>query len=397
MWTVFKKEILEMLRERRTLVFTFLLPTVVIPVLIAGFGGLAGYKAGQEAERTLNYAVVGAGFAPELNTRLSALPRLTRLSLPEGETAEAAVKNGEVDFALVIPPGFEAAMTKGRNMSVELHYNDAVKVDIVGRRMRLLVTSYGADVRQRFLAAHAIDAEAQHFVTQPVILEVKSTASERQKTGEIIGAFLPYIILMMGFTASMSVALDIGAGEKERGTLESLLLLPLPRYQLVLAKFFAIALIGVIAGLVSVISLVVWGLGLFKDAGGALEQMLGSAGAGDILLVGLMVLPANAMVAALLLAISFYARSYREAGQYASVTMLLLIGPILLALLPNMQLRNGWAWMPITNIALAVKEIVKGTLLWSDFAVVFLSTTLVAALLLWFCTWWCKREAVLFR
>ena len=53
--------------------------------------------------------------------------------------------------------------------------------------------------------------------------------------------------------------------------------------------------------------------------------------------------------------------------------------------------------MPITNIALAVKEIVKGTLLWSDFAVVFLSTTLVAGLLLWFCTWWCKREAVLFR
>ena len=102
-------------------------------------------------------------------------------------------------------------------------------------------------------------------------------------------------------------------------------------------------------------------------------------------------------IAALLLAISFYARSYREAGQYASVMMLLLIGPIVLALLPNMQLRNGWAWMPITNIALAVKEIVKGTLLWSDFAVVFLSTTLVAGLLLWFCTWWCKREAVLFR
>jgi sodium transport system permease protein len=174
MWTVFKKEILEMLRERRTLVFTFLLPTVVIPVLIAGFGGLAGYKAGQEAERTLTYAVVGAGFAPELDARLSSLPRLTRLDLPAGETAEAAVKNGEVDFALVIPPDFEAALTEGRSMSVELHYNDAVKVDTFGRRMRLLVTSYGAEVRQRFLAAHAIDLEAQHFVTQPINLEVRS-------------------------------------------------------------------------------------------------------------------------------------------------------------------------------------------------------------------------------
>jgi sodium transport system permease protein len=397
MWTVFKKEFLEMLRERRTLIFTFLLPTVVIPLLIGGFGGLAGYKTGQEAERVLKYAVVGAEYAPELSARLQALPLLERVPLAAGDQADAAVRNGSANFVLVIPPGFEQAMVEGRSMAVELHYNDAVSVDTIGRRMRLAVTAYGADVRQRFLAAHAIGAEAQHFVTQPVNLEVKSTASARQRTGEVIGAFLPYIFLMMGFTASMSAALDMGAGEKERGTLESLLLLPLPRYRMVLAKFFAIALIGVVAGLVSVVSLVVWGLGLFKGADSALEQVLQGAGAADIVLVGLMVLPANAIVAALLLAISFYARSYREAGQYASVLMLLMIAPILIALLPNMQLHSGWAWMPITNIALAVKEIIKGTLMFGDFAVVFVSTTLVAAALLWFCTLWCKREAVLFR
>jgi sodium transport system permease protein len=397
MWTVFKKEFLEMLRERRTLIFTFLLPTVVIPLLIGGFGGLAGYKTGQEAERVLKYAVVGAEYAPELSARLQALPRLERVTLAAGDQADAAVRNGSANFVLVIPQGFEQAMAEGRSMAVELHYNDAVSVDTIGRRMRLAITAYGADVRQRFLAAHAIDAEAQHFVTQPVNLEVKSTASARQRTGEVIGAFLPYIFLMMGFTASMSAALDMGAGEKERGTLESLLLLPLPRYHLVLAKFFAIALIGVVAGLVSVVSLVVWGLGLFKGADSALEQVLQGAGAADIALVGLMVLPANAIVAALLLAISFYARSYREAGQFASILMLLMIAPILIALLPNMQLHSGWAWMPITNIALAVKEIIKGTLMFGDFAVVFVSTTLVAAALLWFCTIWCKREAVLFR
>jgi sodium transport system permease protein len=230
-----------------------------------------------------------------------------------------------------------------------------------------------------------------------VHLDVKSTASARQRTGELVGAFLPYIFLMVGFGASMSAALDMGAGEKERGTLESLLLLPLPRHSLVLAKFGAIALLGIIAGLITVVSLALWGLGLLRGSGGAIEQMLQGIGVKDVALMGLMVLPANAIVAAVLLAISFYARSFREAGQYASLLLLLLIAPILIALLPDMRLEGIWAWVPITNIALAVKEIVKGTLTFGDFAMVFASTSLVAAGLLWFCTAWCKREAVLFR
>lgn len=398
MWTVFRKEILEMLRERRTLMFMLLMPTVVIPLLIGGFGALAGYKTGQETDRVLRYAVVGDEYAPELVARLAATPKLERTALSSGETVVDAVRDGSVNFGLVIPPGFEQAMAEGRGMTLELHYNDAVSVDTIGRRMRALTIAYGAEVRSRYLAAHAIGEDARHFIAEPVGIVVKSTASARQRTGELIGAFLPYIFLMMGFGASMSAALDMGVGEKERGTLESLLLLPLPRSHLMLGKFFAIALLGIVAGLVSLVSLALWGLFLFKGAGGAIEQVLRGAGAGDVALVGLMILPANAIVAALLLAISFYSRSYREAAQYASVMMLLLIGPIGVALLPNMALHSGaWAWVPITNIALAVKEIVKGTLLFGDFVVVFVSTSLVAGGLLWFCTLWCRRESVLFR
>jgi sodium transport system permease protein len=397
MWTVFKKEILEMLRERRIMLFTFLLPTVIMPLLIGGFAVLAGHKTGQDAERVLKYAVEGAEYAPGFYARLLAAPKLERVALAPGDNVDDAVRNGSVSFALVIPPEFERAMAEGRSMTLELHYNDAVTVDTIARRVRLLTTAYNADIRQRYLEARAFGEAARHFVAEPVHLDVKSTASARQRTGELVGAFLPYIFLMVGFGASMSAALDMGAGEKERGTLESLLLLPLPRHSLVLAKFGAIALLGIIAGLITVVSLALWGLGLLRGSGGAIEQMLQGIGVKDVALMGLMVLPANAIVAAVLLAISFYARSFREAGQYASLLLLLLIAPILIALLPDMRLEGIWAWVPITNIALAVKEIVKGTLTFGDFAVVFASTSLVAAGLLWFCTAWCEREAVLFR
>jgi sodium transport system permease protein len=398
MWTVLKKELLEMLREKRTLIFTFLLPTVVIPLLGIAFAGLAGYKTGQEAERVLKYAVIGIESAPELDARLKATSRLERVMLAANGSVDDAVKNGSVNFALVVPPGFEQALAAGQSMKLELHYNDAVTIDTIARRMRLLSTAYGAEFRQRFLAAHAIDPAAQHFVAEPITVTVKSTANEREKSGELIGAFLPYVFLMLGFSASLSVAVDMGAGEKERGTLESLLLLPLPRNRLVIAKFFAVALLGTLAAFIGLASLVLWGLGLMQGgAGASIERVLHGLAPADLALVALMILPANAITASLLLAISFYARSYREGANYASALLLLLVGPILVTLLPNVHLHGVWAWVPITNITLAVKEILKGTIELGDFAVVLFSTALVAGGLLWLCTEWCKRESVLFR
>jgi sodium transport system permease protein len=396
MWTVLKKEVLELLRERRTLIFTFLMPTVIIPVLLGGFGAFAGHKAGQEAERVLHYAVFGAEYAPELNGQLLDNPRLSRIALDSIGHIDENLRDRRLDFVLVLPPGFEQKLATGQQMALELHYNDAVTVDTISQRMRGITRAYSNSLREHFLSSHGIDSAGQRFVAEPVTLTVKSVASPRERAGELIGAFLPYFFLLIGLSASIPVAMDMAAGEKERGTLESLLLLPLPRSRLVLAKFCAIALVGSTAGLMGVVSLALWGLGLIKGAGAAVTWFDG-VGIGDVALIGLMILPANAIIASLLLAISFYGRSYREAVNYASALALLLLVPILIGMLPNMRLSSGWAWMPITNISLAVKESVKGTLTAADFAVVFISTSLVAGVLLALSINWCKRESVLFR
>lgn len=397
MWIVLKKELLEMLREKRTLIFTFLVPTVVMPLMIGGFGAFAGYQASRELDRTLKYAVLGAEHAPAMMQRLLGEKKLERIALDSADAIAPAIKNGTLSFVLVVPTGFEQALDGGRSTLLELHYNDAGKIDVIGRRIRDIARAQAALARERYLSAHGFDKDAQHFVAEPIALVVKSTANERERIGELVGAFLPYLFVLIGFSASMSAAIDMGAGEKERGTLEALLLLPLPRNRLVLAKYCAIALLGCVAGTVGAASLGLWGLVLIKGAGGALEQVFNSISFGDFALIGLLMLPSNAIVAAVLLAISFYARSYREAANFGSVVAIFLIMPIALALMPNMQLHGVFAWVPITNTALAVKEIVKGTLDPSDLVAVFLSTLLVAGGLLWFCTVWCKREAVLFR
>jgi sodium transport system permease protein len=174
MWIVLKKELLELLRERRTLIFTFLMPTVIIPLLMMGFGLLIGHKSGQEAERVLKYAVVGIENAPELDERLHATPKLLRVPLVSTDLIDESLKSQRLDFVLVIPPGFEHELAAGHHMSLELHYNDAVKFDTTARRLRLLTTAYSAMLRERYLAAHQIDDAAQHFVTEPLSLVVKS-------------------------------------------------------------------------------------------------------------------------------------------------------------------------------------------------------------------------------
>jgi sodium transport system permease protein len=125
--------------------------------------------------------------------------------------------------------------------------------------------------------------------------------------------------------------------------------------------------------------------------------MIGSITPAEIVLIAILILPGNAIIAALLLSVSFFARSYKEATSYGGMLMILIIMPILISLAPNMRLHSIWAWIPLTNVALAVKEILKGTLAPGDLAVVVLSSVGLAGILLKLCTAWCKRENVLFR
>jgi sodium transport system permease protein len=398
MWTIFLKEILELRRDKRTWIFMLLVPTVLIPVLIAGFALLAHSKEEEAGKRVLKYAQFGMEHAPGLDQILRKTPLLERVALSAPGDIAAAVKDKRIDFALLVPADFESSVANGRAMPLDLHYSGTDAFDIIARRIRKLVSGYANEWRTRYLAERGFDGAAQHFVVEPVELKIANVANQRERIGELAGAFLPYIVLILALNAAMVAAIDLGVGEKERGTLESLLLLPLSRTRIVLGKFWAVTLVGCVASILCVTSIAVWGIGLIKGTGlTSLDELLNSIRWIDFVLLGLLLLPANAIIAALLLSLSFYARSQKEATGYSTQLMFILIIPILVALLPNMTLNSGWGWVPITNIALAVKEIIKGTLNLTDLAFVFFSNVMIAAALITFCVAWCRREAVLFR
>ncbi len=397
MWTIYLKELLELTRDRKTLIFTILIPIFAMPLIFGGFAYVSNnmFKNARTAE--LRYAIFGQQHAPALAARFGQQGNLRLVPLTDENEIRQAILDERIKFAVVIPPQFDAAVQQQRQATITLHYNSASTVDVTQQRVREVIDGYNTSLRQEALSALKLNPEQLAFALAPVLLEKKSTADQREQMGAVIGGMLPYLLLMVCLTAAMYPAIDMGAGEKERGTLETLLLAPVPRGAIVLAKFLVLFTVGMTSAVLMVGSLAV----LLTAFGGSLEgnlaMMVRSITLTDLAMITLMLVPTAAIFASLLLSISIYAKSYKEAAGMITPLMLLTILPIVVAMLPGVELNWLWAMVPLTNVSLAMKELVKGTMDYSMFGVILASTTVIAGALLLLCRWWFKRESVLFR
>lgn len=397
MWTIYLKELLELTRDRKTLIFTILIPIFAMPLIFGGFAYVSSnmFKNARSAE--LRYALFGQQHAPALAARFGQQTNLRLVPLTDEGQIRQAIADERIKFAVVIPPQFDAALQQQRQASITLHYNSASTVDVTQQRVREVIDGYNTSLRQEALSALKLNPEQLAFALAPVLLEKKSTADQREQMGAIIGGMLPYLLLMVCLTAAMYPAIDMGAGEKERGTLETLLLAPVPRGAIVLAKFLVLFTVGMTSAVLMVGSMAALLLGFGNSLEGNLAVMVRSITLTDLAMITLMLVPTAAIFASLLLSISIYAKSYKEAAGMITPLMLLTILPIVVAMLPGVELNWLWAMVPLTNVSLAMKELVKGTMDYRMFGVILASTTVIAGALLLLCRWWFKREAVLFR
>jgi sodium transport system permease protein len=397
MWTIYLKELLELIRDRKTFIFTVFIPVFAMPAIFIGFGYFSSAMFRNASQAEMNYAIFGEQYAPQLAARFAAEKSFRRVALPGPEAIKQAIADEKIKFALVIPPDFAIKQAQHMQGDIALHYNSANAVDITRKRVMSVVAGQNRVLREQALAALKLSKDQMRFALDPITVQDHSTANKREQVGAMVGGFLPYILLMVCVMSAMYPAIDTGAGEKERGTLETLLLAPLPRSAIVLAKFLMLFTIGLTSALLMVASMGA----LFFFFGSAIQgdvaQMARSIGALDLAMMALMLVPSAAIFAAILLAISVYAKTYKEAAGLISPLILLTVLPTIIALLPGVELNWMWAMVPLTNVSLAMKELVKGTMDYRMFSLIFLSTTITAGALLALCRWWFNREQVLFR
>ncbi|SFU27431.1 ABC transporter permease [Pseudoduganella namucuonensis] len=405
MWTIYLKEMLELVRDRKTFIFTILIPIFAVPAIVTAFGYFSSSMFDKAHRAELPYAVFGKQHAPEVAALFAADRGFREVALPDRAAIRAAIDKEVIKFALVIPDGFQQRLDGQRQAAVELHYNNAVTVDVIRKRVQAVLEEENVAQRERALSALGLSQQQLSFALNPIKLEERSTAGKRERLGAVVGGMLPYLLLMGCLMAAMYPAIDLGAGEKERGTLETLLLAPVPRGSIVLAKFLVLFTVGMTSSLLMVgsMSALLFAAGSASARSSAqsgmsgLTEMMQSIGAGELAMVALMLAPSAAIFASILLSLSIYAKSYKEAAGLISPLMILTLLPVMAALLPGVELNWMWAMVPLTNVALAMKELVKGTMNYNMFAVILLSTTLTAGALLALCSWWFKREKVLFR
>ena len=409
MLKVYLKELLELTRDRKTLIFTILLPTLIMPVIIFGFTSLSSNIAKKATDEDLNYAIIGGQYYPELVTELAKTTSLKLTPIPADMDVKEMVNNSELRFAIVIPENAQESKSQGLSVTIEMLYNDSATTSaIIFRRVDKAIKGLVEQEKLRRYSELGLNEDTGKAVNTPIDLKRKSTADERESFGEKLGGLLPYILILVGLSGAMYPAIDIGVGEKERGTLETLLLTPVPRFQLVFAKFLVIFSTSFIAVFLSLISFAlmtsVFGpammAGLASEGSNKLDSLftaLSTISVFDIFLMFLMLVPVAAIFASLLLSVSIYARTFKEAQNYMSPIMMLVLFPLILPLLPGVKLDWVWAAVPITNVSLAIKEIFKGTIDLNMLVVIFASTTIIAGGLLALCNWWFQREQVLFR
>jgi sodium transport system permease protein len=226
-------------------------------------------------------------------------------------------------------------------------------------------------------------------------------APANKVTGNILGGVLPYMVILLCMIGGMYPAMDLTAGEKERGTMETLLCSPVHRVNLVLGKFLMVLTAALTTAVLSILSIA----GTFqigkRALGGSMSSDAGtlalSVDPWSVLGVFVMVLPVAFMLSAAQLAISLFARSFKEAQTYVTPLIFMTIIPSMVSLAPGNELNLKLALVPILNVSLVCKEIMTGTWHWPYITVIFGSTTLLALGALLLAVKLFQREEVLLR
>jgi sodium transport system permease protein len=395
---LFRKEMLEVLKDRRTLVLMIILPSAALPLILSLVLSLTQKAADKSRSEQLAVGALNGQAWPGLVDAFRNHSGFQWVDLPADSSPLQAVRDGVVRVVLELPADTADRLAAGEQLRVKLHFNNASLTSSVGKRAREVVQQLNEQLRSERLAAAGFSTMSQRdAVVNPVLSEDVGTADMREVLGENLGGMLPYFYIIFCFLGALYPAIDLAAGEKERGTLETLLLTPVPRLHLVLGKFLVVFCSGIISALLCNASMVVWLLTRGKTAQGLMAQVISQIHLLDFLLILGMLIPVAAIFAALLLTISITARSFKEAQSLATPFNFMVLIPAMLAMIPGVELKGGWVLVPITNVSLAIKELVKGTMQYALLGQIMASTVVIAAALLLFCTYWFQREEVLFR
>lgn len=403
------KEILSTLRDRRTIITQVVLPLVMIPLFLIGFPLVIGNTFQREQqERRQTVGVVGLENIPQsLKKSLETdQPGATGVNLIRIQDATRAVQDGTVEAALVVPSLPQSA--GGKPVPIQVHFKrSSQRAQLLFSKLERAIQAYSGELVTAKLAEFKLPPQT----LRPVIAEPVNADTTAERASGVFAFLIPMFIMQWILIGGQATAIDATAGEKERGTLEALLVTPISRLEVVLGKLIAVVGFSVMSTVFSMIGLVLTGLiaaivlgGQLSRAGGQTDRISTAFGGNlslsldgflQLLIVGLTV---AVMVGALLLAICIFARSFKEAQTYIAPLGILIVIPAVFLQFADFVSRGPELYaIPLVGSMVVILDVVKGVLNWSHAGTAVLVNLAVAALAVALALRNFRREQVLFR
>lgn len=390
--TIYLKEMLDTLRDRRTLISMILVPILLFPVLMFGMSSLVIVFVKKAEEKPARVAILGKENAPDLSSQLS---QDGKFMIVEESDFENAIQDKRIEAALAFSEDFEKRIEREDSAQATIFYD---KVEIRSDMAMEKLTGQLRDYEDSVVSLRLKKRDIERSLLRPVDIKRENVAPKEKMGGFMLSMFLPYIIIILALTGAMYPAIDLTAGEKERGTLETILVSPVSRGELATGKFLCVMTASVVTAALATLSMsITAGMSLAQMSSFTGEEAQLSIRFTSILIILILFLPVSALFSSVLLSLSLFAKSYKEAQSYITPLMLVIIMPAMISFMPGVELNWVLALVPVVNVSLALKEVLLGTYNFGYIGLIFLSTLVYASFSIFITRKLFEKEEVLFR
>ena len=375
--TIFRREVRDQFRDRRTLFMVFVLPILLYPVV--GLGILQFSAALEQKPRRI--VVVGAehlpasprllvpggdGFSPDLFDNPAEAAKL-RVTVAEPgsiwdkpQASQVAVRGGEADAIVIVPADVKSRLAKDGSAKIPIDYLSTDEgSQLTYFRVREILARWNETIVRGRLAK---DHKTADYV-EPVRASGSDLATRAEAGGNIWAKIFPFLLVIMSLTGAFYPSVDLCAGEKERGTMETLLISPASRTEIVVGKFLTVVLASMTTAVLNLASMGLTGLQIARRMGsmageGAIPMIAPTPTAAFWIVV--LLVPLSVFFSAICLALAVMAKSMKE-GQYYMTPLYMVSMPlILLTLAPGIELTTFTSMIPITGVGLLLKTLLQG-------------------------------------
>lgn len=348
-----KKEFLDLLRDKRTLVRMILIPLLVFPIIINLVTMVQSSAAEKEMSKDIKVGYVLNGHDGSMIDQMSLAPNYTFQSYEDTASLKADVVNDSLSVGLFYADNFDADFNAGKTPDLTAFYEGVHSEDY--ERVKFLLSMQDT----AYTTARMASIDKEYGFIEPFKVVKTDIGDDKETIAKYAGGMLPYFFLAFCFMGCMIPAIDMFAGEKERGTIETLLTTPVSRLNIVVGKMIVVTVFGLLSASLALLGLY-FGLNFMGIEGAFMDTIKDMLSPGLIGTLYILLVPLAIFFAGLMIPVSVYSKSFKEAQSILTPLNILVVLPAIFGFLPGVELDYTTAFIPILNVVLACKSLIGG-------------------------------------